>query len=68
MLAEFTKALTTHDVECEIVRALTHDIKPLLTWIRERLPMMTAMGMRRRFFSGRARRTGCAEVLMQPMS
>ncbi|EHH08370.1 hypothetical protein MEA186_26521 [Mesorhizobium amorphae CCNWGS0123] len=28
MLAEFTKALTTHDVENEIVRALTHDIEP----------------------------------------
>jgi hypothetical protein len=27
-LAEFTKGLTTHDVECEIVRELTYDIKP----------------------------------------
>ncbi|MCV3205685.1 hypothetical protein OHD62_05975 [Mesorhizobium sp. YC-39] len=28
MLAEFTKTLTTHDVENEIVRAPTHDIRP----------------------------------------
>lgn len=28
MLAELTKALITHDVECETARALAHNIKP----------------------------------------